>query len=97
MLACVEHRMMAHSPWHRVEVQLCHCLLCSAGISGASYYEGFFANIARNDDGEYVAVSSRGNFYMTWQAGQVNTCLCCVGVWVCVGGGYKQVAGEWLT
>ena len=41
------------------------------GISGASYYEGFFANIARNDAGEYVAVSSRGNFYMTWQAGQV--------------------------
>jgi len=42
----------------------------ASGISGASYYEGFFANIARNDAGEYVAVSSRGNFYMTWQAGQ---------------------------
>lgn len=42
----------------------------SSGISGASYYEGSFSNIARNDSGEYVAVSSRGNFYMTWAAGQ---------------------------
>ncbi|KAF5843813.1 photosynthesis system II assembly factor YCF48-domain-containing protein [Dunaliella salina] len=42
----------------------------ASGISGASYYEGYFANIARNNAGDYVAVSSRGNFYMTWQAGQ---------------------------
>ncbi|KAJ9520220.1 hypothetical protein QJQ45_030172 [Haematococcus lacustris] len=42
----------------------------SSGISGASYYEGYFANVSRNTAGDYVAVSSRGNFYMTWEAGQ---------------------------
>ncbi|PRW61576.1 Photosystem II stability assembly factor chloroplastic [Chlorella sorokiniana] len=42
----------------------------SSGISGASYYEGSFSNISRNAAGDYVAVSSRGNFFMTWSPGQ---------------------------
>lgn len=42
----------------------------SSGISGASYYEGSFSNIARSPAGDYVAVSSRGNFFMTWSPGQ---------------------------
>lgn len=42
----------------------------SSGISGASYYEGTFSNIQRSPAGDYVAVSSRGNFYLTWAPGQ---------------------------
>lgn len=42
----------------------------SSGISGASYYTGTFNTINRSIEGDYVAVSSRGNFYLTWEPGQ---------------------------
>ncbi|MCO5584444.1 hypothetical protein L7F22_038371 [Adiantum nelumboides] len=42
----------------------------SSGISGASYYTGTFNTINRSNAGDYVAVSSRGNFYLTWEPGQ---------------------------
>ena len=45
----------------------------SSGISGASYYEGTFANISRSKAGDYVAVSSRG-LCRTWQLG--SPCCC---------------------
>jgi photosystem II stability/assembly factor-like uncharacterized protein len=44
----------------------------SSGIRGASYFEGYFSNVDRGINGRYVAVSSRGNFFMTWAPGDTN-------------------------
>lgn len=43
--------------------------ISSSGVSGASYFSGGIINIARDQKGTYIAVSSRGNFYLTWTPG----------------------------
>ncbi|KAG0609898.1 hypothetical protein M758_7G022200 [Ceratodon purpureus] len=42
----------------------------SSGISGASYYTGTLNTVNRSPGGDYVAVVSRGNFFLTWEPGQ---------------------------
>ena len=43
----------------------------SSGVQGASYYTGSFSTVSRNPKtGEYIGLSSRGNFYMSWAPGQ---------------------------
>lgn len=44
--------------------------ISSSGVSGASYFTGSIINQVRDDAGAYLAVSSRGNFFLTWEPGQ---------------------------
>mmetsp|Transcript_17283 Transcript_17283/g.31308 ORF Transcript_17283/g.31308 Transcript_17283/m.31308 type:complete len:406 (+) Transcript_17283:80-1297(+) len=44
--------------------------ISSSGVSGASYFTGSIVNQVRDDTGAYLAVSSRGNFFLTYEPGQ---------------------------
>ena len=41
----------------------------SSGVQGASYFSGSINDIQRDADGSYLAISSRGNFYLTFKPG----------------------------
>jgi photosystem II stability/assembly factor-like uncharacterized protein len=42
----------------------------SSGVQGASYFAGSIASIQRDTEGSYLAISSRGNFYLTYKPGE---------------------------
>jgi len=41
----------------------------SSGTSGASFFSGKIANQIRDDNGNYIAIGSRGNLFLTWGPG----------------------------
>jgi photosystem II stability/assembly factor-like uncharacterized protein len=41
----------------------------SSGTSGASFFSGKIANQIRDDKGNYLAIGSRGNLFLTWSPG----------------------------
>lgn len=42
----------------------------SSGTSGASFFNGKVANQIRDVNGNYIAITSRGNLFLTWSPGQ---------------------------
>jgi photosystem II stability/assembly factor-like uncharacterized protein len=42
----------------------------SSGTTGASFFTGKIANQIRDQNGNYLAIGSRGNLFLTWQPGQ---------------------------
>jgi len=42
----------------------------SSGTSGASFFTGKIANQIRDEAGNYIAIGSRGNLFLTWSPGQ---------------------------
>eukprot|EP00929_Paragymnodinium_shiwhaense_P007959 TRINITY_DN111886_c0_g1_i1.p1 TRINITY_DN111886_c0_g1~~TRINITY_DN111886_c0_g1_i1.p1 ORF type:complete len:545 (-),score=196.14 TRINITY_DN111886_c0_g1_i1:123-1757(-) len=43
----------------------------ASGVEGASYFTGTVKSIKRDPNGNYLAVAQRGNFYLTYQQGNV--------------------------